>query len=200
MKIIITENQLNTLILKEENEKLPRKDFSDTNNKATSSLWDFIRGEERFIGYTYDDQRKWKDGKPIKYTGGTKYGTLTIGYGHTGDDVKKNMTITKPEAEKILDKDINEAAGCIRRILSAWKKDEKLKCEPYKVTQGMYEAMISLVFNAGCQSVRNSDWIQDVKKCKYEDASDKIVGWRKPNEKRRKLESELFCSDGCSNL
>ena len=35
----------------------------------------------------------------------------------------------------------------------------------------MYEAMISLVFNAGCQSVRgtgkDSDWIQDVKKCKY---------------------------------
>jgi len=196
MKIIITENQLKNLVLLDQEDKLPKKDFVLTKNKARPSLLDFIRDEERFIGYTYDDRRKWKDGKPIKYTGGTQYGTLTIGYGHTGSDVKKNQTITKTKGEKLLDLDINKAASTIRFILNKWKKAE-VSGKPYMVTQGMYEAMISLTFNAGRGAVMRSDWIQDVKKGKYVDASDKIKSWRKPNNTRREKESELFCSDGC---
>ena len=168
MKILVTETQLKKIILKEQSYSKVKKDFTYTwtgkKNIARQSLWDFIKKEENLILYTYDDKRKWKSGRPVLYSGGTVYGKLTIGYGHTGKDVTPDQKISESEANKLLKTDVNNAARCVRQFLTEWKDAE---LSSFKVTQGMYEAMISLAFNTGCDSIRTSEWIQDVKKQKY---------------------------------
>ena len=48
--------------------------------------------------------KKWESCRLTAYV--CPAGVLTIGYGHTGKDVKKGMTITKKKAEELLLKDI----------------------------------------------------------------------------------------------
>ena len=67
----------------------------------------------------------------------------------------------------------------------------------------MYDALVSLVFNSGCQNVRTSPWIQYVKFGRWKDAYNSIKTWNPPQQRtssgewvsnysRRKKEAELF--------
>lgn len=47
-------------------------------------------------------------------------GVLTIGYGHTGPDVKEGMTITKERAGELLDEDLDEAYADAQKICDAF--------------------------------------------------------------------------------
>ena len=53
MKIIITENQLKSIILKEQSGE--KKDFTLNGNVASQKLWDHIRKWESLRTFTYDD-------------------------------------------------------------------------------------------------------------------------------------------------
>lgn len=73
--------------------------------------------------------------KPYYCTGGV----LTIGYGHTGSDVREGMTITKEEAERLLIKDIAWAEDVVeRRVLSK-----------VPLNQHQFDTLVSFVFNIG---------------------------------------------------
>lgn len=63
---------------------------------------------------------------------------LTIGFGHTGKDVKPGMRITKEQAEAILEADL---------AYFEQKVDSFLGATP--TTQGEFDAMVSLCFNIG---------------------------------------------------
>lgn len=72
-------------------------------------------------------------------------GILTIGYGHTGPDVKPGQTITKATALIYLKEDLGTAA---RRLAS------KVKAEVIaELTEHQYAALLSFVFNVGA-----GDW------------------------------------------
>ena len=137
MKIIITENQLKNLVL---NEHKPsdiysaaasavssavstnkRKDFTLDGNVASQKLWDHIRNYESLRTFTYDDAVY----PSVEYKGSKSdsVGTLTIGYGHTGDDVYPGQKITEKEANDYLKKDVNNAADCVKR----WIKRQKVR-------------------------------------------------------------------------
>ena len=64
-------------------------------------------------------------------------GKLTIGYGHTGPDVKKGMVITAKKAEELLRKDLEKAEAYV----NAWITP---RLNPYQ-----YGALVSLVYNVG---------------------------------------------------
>lgn len=133
---------------------------------ATNQYWSHIREYE---------------GDPKNRVGGVKQpvlkaykdavGVWTIGYGHTGPDVTPNMKITKKQADEMLVKDTQVASGCIRRIMSEWKT-KGLKT--HKLTQGQFDALTSLTYNAGCGNVRESDFIQELKKGDYKKAAELI--------------------------
>lgn len=62
----------------------------------------------------------------------------TIGYGHHGPDVKKNSICTEIEAEHLLKSDLEKIE---RQVIAALNADE------IEVTQGMFDALCSLLFN-----------------------------------------------------
>jgi|SRR5437867_3452968 len=64
-------------------------------------------------------------------------GILTIGFGHTGPDVRQGLVITKARAFELLREDTAGAAAQVDRLIRR------------PLTQGQFDALVSLVFNAG---------------------------------------------------
>ena len=126
----------------------------------------------------------------------------TVGFGHTGENVKPNMTINQSKAEQLLQKDAQIASDCVKRIFSDWKQNNINRT----ITQSMFDALTSLAFNAGCGSLRGgsskNDLIDYVKAGKFADASKRILTFKsdKPGfsglKVRREKEKNLFCKDG----
>lgn len=124
----------------------------------------------------------------------------TIGYGHTSG-VKKGMKISKNTAIKFLKQDAKVAADCVRRIFNEWKS----KKIDVLITQSMFDALVSLAFNAGCGSLRGKagggDVIDYVKVKKFATASQKIKSFNLKSGfggliTRREKESAMFCEQG----
>ncbi len=184
MKIIITENQYKRLFLQEES-----SNFKKGNQlKGSQWLFDFIRNEE---GHPK------KKGEPVLKSYKIAGDVWTIGYGHTSGDVepnvKPNMSITKDQATKILYNDLIQAADCVRRIFSEWES----KGINVPITQEMFDVLVSLTFNTGCSSVRQSDFIQALKKKKYKLAAEQIKKYNLESGfsglvTRRQKEAEKF--------
>lgn len=65
-------------------------------------------------------------------------GVWTIGYGHTGKDVKKGMVITEEKATELLKRDIER----FERHVSAYDKI-------YHFTSNEFSALVSFAFNLG---------------------------------------------------
>jgi GH24 family phage-related lysozyme (muramidase) len=174
---------------------------------ASDKLTAFISADEGVGGkavlYTYDDA--YYNDPPIEYDSkrykkGKPGGTLTIGYGHTGEEAYEGNTITQKKALELLKKDLNTAIGCANRIIVQWIEDDRAGA---KMGQCMYDAIVSLIFNSGCENVRTSTWIQDVKFGRWKDAYTSIKTWNPPQQRtksgkwidnytRRNKEAELF--------
>jgi len=185
------------------------EDYLVTPKVVSDKLTAFISEDEGVNGkpvlYTYDDA--YYNDPPIeykssKYIKGKPGGTLTIGYGHTGKEAYEGNTITKEKALELLKEDLSTAVGCVNRIVNQWVKDERPGA---KMDMCMYEAIVSLVFNSGCENVRTSPWIQDVKFGRWDEATKSIKTWNPPQQRtqsgkwiknytRREKESNLFSS------
>lgn len=83
--------------------------------------------------YAYDDLT----GKKVEACGALK-GTLTIGYGHTGIDVKKGMTITQSQADTLLRKDLSNFCKAVNKYV-----------DKYRLNQNQFDALVSFSFNCG---------------------------------------------------
>ena len=68
-------------------------------------------------------------------------GVLTIGYGHTGSDVKPGMTITQKQAEDLLRKDLARFEGYVNSPLYV--------PVTAKLNQNQFDALVSFSFNVG---------------------------------------------------
>jgi GH24 family phage-related lysozyme (muramidase) len=127
--------------------------------EPSDTLYNFLRDEESLMLTAYD----------------IGDGMITIGYGHAErvnktDMVANKTTITKDKAEELLKHDVNVQTKYLNRILDQW---EDKGIEP-ELTQGMYDSMISLMFNIGYGNFRMADFLQDIKKGDYESAGEKI--------------------------
>ena len=70
-------------------------------------------------------------------------GVLTIGYGHTGSDVREGDRITPYMAEQLLAIDLKEQERAVRRLHVAH-------------TQGQFDALVSFAFNVGIGRLNRS--------------------------------------------
>jgi len=138
----------------------------------------------------YEEGSIYDKGEPVLTAYDLGDGAYTIGYGHAifsnprrGDNGGKykflpkynritpgRTTITKEQAEILLNDDIQIATESLNKILNDW--DEQ-GIKP-KISQGMYNSMISLIFNMGITNFRKSDFIQLVKRNKLEEAREEI--------------------------
>lgn len=110
-------------------------------------------------------------------------GVLTIGYGHTGKDVKAGMTITKAQAVELLKKDVAK----FEKVVAKYNKT-------YKWNQNQFDALVSFAFNVG-----NIDQLTNNGKRSIAEISAKIPAYNKANGKvllgltrRRADEKKLF--------
>ena len=71
-------------------------------------------------------------------------GVLTIGWGHTGPDVYRGMTISQAQAETYLTNDLQKFANCVGNALN-------VKLNPNQVG-----ALVSFSFNVGCGNLQSS--------------------------------------------
>lgn len=64
-------------------------------------------------------------------------GILTVGYGHTGLDVLPGMIVTEARADALLRDDVDKFTAIVKKSLTR------------PVTQGQFDALVSITFNVG---------------------------------------------------
>lgn len=94
----------------------------------------------------------------------------TIGYGHTGSDVRPNMTITKEEAERLFSMDLYVHENNVNKLVKV------------PLTQGQFDALVSLEFNIGYGSFRSSSILRLVNEKRYNEACKRFL-FENPNAK-----------------
>lgn len=77
-------------------------------------------------------------------------GVLTIGYGHTGRDVREGDRLTTYGAEQLLLLDLSDAEAAVRRLKVAR-------------TQGQFDALVSFVFNIGVGRLNRSTLLKVIR-------------------------------------
>jgi lysozyme len=118
-------------------------------------------------------------------------GVVTVGYGHTGDDVHHPSIITREEAERLLNEDVHYFETKLLRML---KRDP---------TQNQFDAMISWIFNIGEDRAGKSTLIKFYNLGQDNEASTEFLRWSNITIKgkpvryrglvnRRQAERELF--------
>lgn len=109
-------------------------------------------------------------------------GVWTIGYGDTGPDVVKGLTITKAQAEERLRKRLVEFEGYVNRAVKV------------KLTQNQFDALVSLVYNIGPTNFNNSTLLRKLNAGDYAGAADQFLVWNKG-----RVEGKLQVIDGLTN-
>jgi lysozyme len=120
---------------------------------------------------------------------------ITVGWGHAerigSSQFRNGQKINKQKAEELLKQDIGKAEAGLNRLLGRWD-DAEIE---YEIDQGMYDAMVSMIFNMGLTNFLRSDFIQLIKKGEYKKAGDLIEKTHityPGHVSRRKKESEMF--------
>lgn len=168
-EIISFESDSLNVISEEYNEFL--KEFKNTYTQQSDSVVNIIVGISkpynisqkcidiikkfegcRLTAYRYHNK---KTGKKEKF--------YTIGYGHVifpGDPTP--MKITQDHAEKLLKEDLNKTyVPSARRLLE--------QIDPnFKVTQGFFDGLVSLVYNCGEAGLQKSAFWKLLKKCRVD--------------------------------
>ena len=154
--------------------------------KSSETLKNILKHEEGSI------QEK---GEPVLKAYKLGDGMITVGWGHAErighSQFRPGQEISREKAEELLDADIAEAERGLNIILDNWKEEGV----NVKITQPMYDAMVSMIFNMGIGNFRKSDFIQLLKRGKYIKAKEKILSTNVTypgHVPRRQKESELF--------
>ena len=115
----------------------------------------------------------------------------TIGWGHYGKDVGKGMKISKERANELFRNDIKYFETSVN------------SCLKVKVTQSMFNALVSFTYNVGFSAFKNSTLLKYVNKKQFKKASNEFKKWNKCGGKvlnglvkRRKLEQVEFERQG----
>lgn len=104
---------------------------------------------EGFIDHTYKDA----------------VGVKTIGYGHTGNDVKDGQTITRTEAQKLLVKDAEKHWNAIKPYIKV------------PIYQREADAYTSLTYNIGVGNFKKSSLLKKLNRGDYAGACRAIKSW-----------------------
>lgn len=113
-------------------------------------------------------------------------GVPTIGYGTTRG-VKMGMTVTKDEAEKLLQADVTPFSDRINKLVKV------------KLNQNQFDALVSFVYNVGYGAFADSTMLKLINQNLLDDAANQFIRWNKANgevltglTRRRMTERDLF--------
>lgn len=104
-----------------------------------------MKEEEGLVLYAYDDRDPSWPRKKVQ-PGDKVRGVLTIGYGHTGSDVKPGMEITLAEAQKLLDADLKTF---VRAMVVNIREHNSNPNDDIELTSNQFSALVSFIYNVG---------------------------------------------------
>jgi lysozyme len=117
-------------------------------------------------------------------------GIATVGFGHTGPDVRIPMTITPGEAERLLHEDLARFENGVTNCLCG-----------VPTNSNQFSAMVSLAYNIGLGNFATSTVLKRHKLGNYAAAANAFLLWNKANTqvlpgltRRREDERELYLS------
>lgn len=126
--------------------------------RVSHSTKDFIKEHEKLRLDAYDIG----DGK------------ITVGYGHASpietSQYQVGDTITEKEADKLFLEDIKVAEDGVKRMLKSWEEDGI----DVRITQSMFDSMVSMAFNMGVYGLMTCNFLDDLKNKNYMEAAEKI--------------------------
>lgn len=115
-------------------------------------------------------------------------GIWTIGYGHTGPDVRRSLTITQQEADALLRYDVQR----FERAVDAATRGGR-------TTENQFSAMVCLAYNIGEGAFRRSTVLKQHQKGNYRLAEAAFMMWVKVGKRtlrglvrRRNAERKLY--------
>lgn len=92
-------------------------------------------------------------------------GVPTIGWGHTGPDVRMGLTITRQRAQDLFDQDLRDAESAVFRYVTV------------PLTQGQFDALVSFVFNVGAAGFSTSTLRRKLNARDYAGAAAEFDRW-----------------------
>lgn len=114
-------------------------------------------------------------------------GVWTIGYGHTGPEVRAGLRISEAQAEAMLRADLAEAVRSVRSAVRA------------AISQEQFDALVDFCFNAGRGNFLSSSLLRDVNRGAFGSAGAQFGLWVHAGAKvvaglvrRRAAEAALF--------
>lgn len=115
-------------------------------------------------------------------------GVLTIGYGHTGVDVKEELKITPERAEQLLINDVQRFVDNINKVVKV------------DINQNQFDSLVSLAFNIGNGNFNRSTLLKKINaNAPMNEIQHEFSRWNKGGGKvlaglvkRRKLEAENY--------
>lgn len=114
---------------------------------------------------------------------------LTIGWGHTGSDVRQYDKITQAEADRLLLKDIQKFSDAVNDMVQV------------ELNENQFSALVALCFNIGAGALSKSTLMKHINAKKFGLAAAEFSKWNKSGGlvltglvRRRAAERELFTS------
>lgn len=114
-------------------------------------------------------------------------GILTIGYGHTGPDVKENQTITQEQADQLLELDLARFEKGVSELVTV------------SINESEFSALVCLAYNIGLGNLSRSTLLKKLNENNKEDAANQFLVWNHINgvpsdglSRRRLSERALF--------
>jgi lysozyme len=118
-------------------------------------------------------------------------GVATVGFGHTGPDVRMGMTITPGEAERLLAKDLARFETGVTAMLTG-----------VPTTEDEFAAFVALSFNIGLHAFARSTVLRRHKQGNKVGAANAFLMWNKAGGRilpglvrRREAERELYLGE-----
>jgi lysozyme len=99
---------------------------------------------------------------PDPATGGAPW---TVGWGHTGPEVKPGMTITQTQAETYLNADLARAGLVVSSLVRLY------------ITQSQFDALADFVFNVGAGNFRSSTLLRKLNAGDTQGAANEFDRW-----------------------
>lgn len=116
-------------------------------------------------------------------------GVWTIGWGHTGREVKAGQSITKEQAVSLLEADLGKFERGVEAAVKA------------PLTQNQFDALVCFTYNVGLGAFGDSTLLKLLNQKNYAGAADQFPRWNKAGgvvlpglTKRRIAERQLFLS------
>lgn len=114
-------------------------------------------------------------------------GVWTIGYGHTGPDVKSGLTITLQQADNLLAEDLSKIAQKVDTLVTV------------PLNQNQFDALVSFCNQLGMGELQKSTLLRLLNAGNYQGAADQFPRFDRAGGKsvpglaaRRNAERELF--------